>query len=62
MHNGDPKRNEAASSYEPPRLDELGRVDETTKAEGSHVGKVVGGSDAFLMVGRGAGAVVTTSV
>jgi hypothetical protein len=60
VHDRDPKQHEAASSYEPPRLDELGHVAEATKAEGSHVGKVVGGSDAFLMVGRGA--VATTSV
>jgi hypothetical protein len=39
--------------YEPPRLDDLGRLAIVTLAEGNHVGKVTGGSDAFVMRGHG---------
>lgn len=47
--------------YEPPRLIELGPFEALTQAEGRHVGKLAGGSDAFLLTGRG-NAIVTTSV
>jgi hypothetical protein len=39
--------------YEPPRLIELGRFATVTLAEGNHYGKVMGGSDAFVMLGHG---------
>jgi hypothetical protein len=39
--------------YEPPRLDDLGRLDIVTLADGNHVGKIDGGSDAFVMRGHG---------
>ena len=45
--------------YEPPRLEELGKLSVLTLAEGNHYGKVTGGSDAFLM--RGQGALTATS-
>ena len=42
------------ADYEPPRLEELGKLSLLTLAEGNHYGKVMGGSDAFLMRGHGA--------
>lgn len=42
------------ADYEPPRLEELGTLSLLTLAEGNHYGKVMGGSDAFLMRGHGA--------
>ena len=39
--------------YEPPRLDDLGRLDIVTLADGNHFGKITGGSDAFVMRGHG---------
>ena len=50
-------RNTAA--YEPPRLEDLGKLSLLTLADGNHYGKVMGGSDAFVM--RGQGALTATS-
>jgi hypothetical protein len=41
------------AAYEPPRLDDLGPLATLTLAEGNHHGKVMGGSDAFVMRGHG---------
>jgi hypothetical protein len=49
-----PEQSREPSGYEPPRIVELGLIAERTLADGQHVGKVAGGSDAFVMVGHGA--------
>ena len=47
-------------AYEPPELTELGSLTVVTLADGTPLGKVEGGSDAFLM--RGHGSISTASV
>jgi hypothetical protein len=54
VQRGDSHTDGRRSGYEAPRLVELGPFAQATQADGRHVGKTVGGSDAFLMVGRGA--------
>jgi hypothetical protein len=49
-----PEQSREPSGYEPPRIVDLGMIADATQTEGRHVGKVAGGSDAFVMVGRGA--------
>jgi hypothetical protein len=49
----------ATAAYEPPGLIDLGPLAALTLAEGEHLGKSMGGSDAFVM--RGHGGITTTS-
>jgi hypothetical protein len=45
--------------YKPPELIEIGSLATATLANGLHLGKIDGGSDAFVM--RGHGSMISTS-